>query len=215
MYKCQVIRYGSPHPMATTRSRTPRGQGAALRDRLLDAATELIDEHGGTAGVSIRMVTKRAGVSPMALYLHFEDRETLLREVISRGFERFLAAIEAGRDAHEGPRERLLGMGVAYLAFARAQPAVYTVIFGRMADDEPVDSDDDEDPEHAGKRAFQALLDAVAACGSWPDEEVHAIALGLWSGLHGFAMLTATCPVDGWPPDEVFARLLGRAWIPS
>ena len=212
MYKCQPVRYGLSHMASPTRPRTPRGEGAALRERLLDAATELVDEHGGTAGVSVRMVTRRAGVSPMALYLHFEDRETLLREVVTRGFERFLAAIEAGRDAHDAPRDRLLGMGVAYLAFARAQPAVYTVIFGRMDDDAPVESEE-KDPEQAGKRAFQALLDAVAACGGGSDEEVHATALGLWSGLHGFAMLTATCPVDGWPPDEAFARLLGTAWL--
>lgn len=201
--------------MASTRPRTPRGEGAALRERLLDAATELIDEHGGTAGVSIRMVTRRAGVSPMALYLHFEDRETLLRDVVTRGFERFLAALEAGRDAGESPRERLLGMGVAYLAFARAQPAVYSVIFGRMDDEAPLDDDaEDADPDHPGKRALQALLDAVAACGVGSDEDVHVTALALWSGLHGFAMLTATGPKEGWPADEAFARLLLDRWIP-
>ena len=42
---------------------------------------------------------------------------------------------------------------------------------------------------------------------------MRGVALGLWSGLHGFAMLTATCPVDGWPPDEAFARQLLDRWI--
>jgi len=216
MYNCQLFRYGC-RDMASTRSRTPRGQGAALRDRLLDAATELIDEHGGTAGVSIRLITKRAGVSPMALYLHFEDRETLLREVIFRGFDRFLEAIEAGRDAHETPRDRLLGMGVAYLAFARAQPAFYTVIFGRVwpTEDGPPDPEPAEpkDPEDPGRRALQALVDAVEACG--PDgADGWVTALGLWSGLHGFATLTATRPLVGWPPEEAFVRRLLDVWIP-
>ncbi len=214
MYICQLVRYGAT-AMASTRTRTPRGQGAALRDRLLDAATELIDEHGGTGGVSIRMVTKRAGVSPMALYLHFEDRETLLREVITRGFERFLAAIEAGRDAHESPRERLLGMGVAYLAFARAQPAFYTVIFGPVwPDEQPPDPEtvEPKDPAEPGHRAFEALVEAVMACR--PDlEDARAIALGLWAGLHGFAGLTANRPLMGWPSDEAFAGLLLERWL--
>ncbi|MCP2341595.1 TetR/AcrR family transcriptional regulator [Actinomadura rupiterrae] len=52
----------------------------ATRARILDAARELLEEAPG-APISMGEVARRAQVSRQALYLHFEDRATLLLEV--------------------------------------------------------------------------------------------------------------------------------------
>ena len=63
---------------AVTRERNPRGQGERLRVDLIDAAVDLIAETGSVDGVSLRAAAKRAGVSPMAVYNHFADKDALL-----------------------------------------------------------------------------------------------------------------------------------------
>lgn len=211
MYKCQVTRYAprmaAPDPAPERRPRAARGEGGELRERLMEVATALIDELGGTAGLSIRAVTRRAGVSPMALYLHFADRDELVSEVVERGFSRFLAAVAAGRDREQEPEARLHAMGLAYLAFAREQPALYTVIFGRREEVGGV-------KVPSASAAFDALVHAVADCLP-PAERDRAplTALGLWTGLHGFVTLSTTRPGMEWPTDEQFTRELRTRWL--
>lgn len=58
--------------------RTARGR--ATRERILRAAVELINEQG-VAATSLDDVRERANASKSQLYLYFEDRDALLREV--------------------------------------------------------------------------------------------------------------------------------------
>ncbi|MGA2927242.1 MAG: helix-turn-helix domain-containing protein, partial [Solirubrobacteraceae bacterium] len=63
---------------------TRRGQGKRLRAGLIDAAIELLAGLQDDDALSVRAVTARAGVSPTALYLHFDDKEQLLAAVKQR-----------------------------------------------------------------------------------------------------------------------------------
>ena len=73
-------------PPQKSRSPNPRGQGERLRTALLDAARDLLLELGDQSKLSVRAVTARAGVTPNALYLHFADKEALLRAVMTAGY---------------------------------------------------------------------------------------------------------------------------------
>src|SRR5918992_4658132 len=93
---------------AGSTARTPRGQGDRLRKRLLDAGIEIVSEHGDAAHATIRAVTKRAGVSPTAFYLHFPTRDAFLAALKQRGFEEFRAAVaEAADTGGNDPAARL------------------------------------------------------------------------------------------------------------
>lgn len=206
------------HDMATP-TRTPRGSGELLRERLLDAAIEIVAEQGGRAGstssVTIRAVTKRAGVSPTAFYLHFESRDALLEAVIERGFTAFRAEMRAAVAAGEDAPSRLLGAGLAYLRFAEEQPALYAIIFGPHEHPSP---DDHEAGEMSGPGAgaFDDLLALVAGYlgDRTPDEDgLRDLALGIWSGLHGYATLCHATQKQDWPDGERFATMLARAWL--
>ena len=48
-----------------------------LRQALIDAALELIEQRGPT-GFTLSEAAKRAGVTPAAVYRHFEGREDLI-----------------------------------------------------------------------------------------------------------------------------------------
>ena len=53
------------------------------REQLLSIAVEMFAEQG-FAGTSLRSIAKRAGVSPALMIHHFEAKEALIREAISK-----------------------------------------------------------------------------------------------------------------------------------
>jgi len=65
------------------RPKQTKEQITAMRERILDAAAELLHEQGPQA-LSIRAITKRLGISPMALYTYFENRAALFAALSER-----------------------------------------------------------------------------------------------------------------------------------
>jgi TetR/AcrR family transcriptional repressor of nem operon len=61
-------------------------KGQATRERILEAAAELIGRHG-VAGTSTEDVRKAAGVSGSQLYHYFDSKQALIRAVITRQAE--------------------------------------------------------------------------------------------------------------------------------
>lgn len=78
------------------------------RERLLDAAEHLFAE-GGFDGVSIRDIATAADVNVAAVNYHFQGKDNLYREVLSRVVigkrDRYLAALQAARDRSPGNLE--------------------------------------------------------------------------------------------------------------
>jgi AcrR family transcriptional regulator len=72
------------------------------RQRLLDAATEILNSCG-IQGATTREIARRAGVNEVTLFRHFKSKEQLLRAVLQRG----LAAEAAILDEHSSWKESL------------------------------------------------------------------------------------------------------------
>jgi AcrR family transcriptional regulator len=193
---------------ARTRKRNPRGEGDRLRAALMEATVELLLEHGNPDGLSIRNVTARAGVSPTALYLHFADKDELLRAVCDEAFEdlgAFLA--EAAASRADDPRAQIEAMGDAYMAFARQRPALYRILFAMPGRTPGLPRPLEENP---GRRALQALIDVTALCLD-DGRDPGAVAMQLWTALHGFVTLRSVPDLErglDWPSDEAFLQAL-------
>ncbi|MFN8027654.1 MAG: TetR/AcrR family transcriptional regulator [Acidimicrobiia bacterium] len=69
-------------PAARRRGRPPR----VSREQLVDAAIAVMRD-GPDEPLTIARVAEQAGVSPMALYRHFRDRDELVDEVVMQLFE--------------------------------------------------------------------------------------------------------------------------------
>lgn len=206
-------------PASPRRPRAARGEGDLLREQLLDAASELVLEHGTAANLSIRQVTKRAGVSPMALYLHFESLADLVEALVEHGFTRFRTALHdaVGAVETDDAEARMRAMGLAYLRFAREEPAIYSVIFGPEHDRQH-DEGIGEDHANVGMEAFDDLVGAITDCqeaGKARAGDARALAIGVWSTMHGFATLCEVHdqPKMPWPDDEAFMDMLYGAWL--
>jgi AcrR family transcriptional regulator len=100
-----------------------------LRQALVDAALGLIEEKGPT-GFTLSEAAKNAGVTPAAVYRHFEGREDLIAECARQGHEIFadlmVHAFDGGRPSALAAFE---ATGRAYLAFARKFPGHYMAMF--------------------------------------------------------------------------------------
>ena len=190
------------------RERYHHGQ---LREALIDAAHQLINEHG-PEGFSLAQACRTAGVSTAAPYRHFADRGALVEAVASEGFGWLRERTQAARDKHPaGSIEGIVAMGKAYVALAADEPAVFKLMFGRHPDVQP------EGEAHvAGGPCFQVLLDAVDAwierSGAKVDHTLD-VALPLWTIVHGTAYLLIDHDFDAVAPGTDTDRLVERSTV--
>ncbi len=152
----------------------------STRDRLVAAATRLLDE-GGPAAVTLRQVGSLAGVSHNAPYKHFADKEELLAAVAARelaGQHDAMAALASGRRA---PGRVVRAMMHGYVQWATRHPARFKLTFGSWSTDSP-------ELGQAATAARSALVDAVAAAqadGSLPKGDPDRVASLLQAVAHG------------------------------
>jgi AcrR family transcriptional regulator len=99
-----------------------------LRAALVDAAIELIAEHG-VCGFSLAEASRRVGVTVAAPYRHFADREELLAAVAVLALEMFTATVAAEATATDPPAQRLAAMTSAYVRFAAEQRPLFETLF--------------------------------------------------------------------------------------
>lgn len=96
------------------------------KDRIFSAAKTVL-EREGIPGLTIRKVAQRAGMSPMAMYNHFADKDALLNALMEDGlaaWERIARAIRT-RDPMEWLQQLMEGL----LDFALTQPHLFDAAF--------------------------------------------------------------------------------------
>jgi AcrR family transcriptional regulator len=100
-----------------------------LRQALVDGCLKLIAERG-PQGFTLSEAAREAGVTPAAVYRHFEGRDDLVAEAARQGYAIFADLLE---HAYGGGKPSALAAfeatGRAYLAFARRFPGHYVAMF--------------------------------------------------------------------------------------
>jgi len=153
-----------------------------LRPALVEAARERL-EREGVQGVTLRSVAAQVGVSHAAPYAHFRDKNALLAALAAAGFRELHARLRASRDAVGGSScDPLARTGRAYVAFARAHPALYALMFGPLPD-----APRSEELEDAAAQTWRELQEVVAS--TVAPSDAGAAAVAAWSLVHGLASL--------------------------
>lgn len=100
-----------------------------LREALVEACLALIAEKGPT-GFTLSEAAREAGVTPAAVYRHFEGRDDLIAEAARQGYEIFADLLAyAYNDGQPSALAAFEATGRAYLAFARKYPGHYVAMF--------------------------------------------------------------------------------------
>ncbi len=99
----------------------------ALRPALLAAAEQILDKDG-IDGLTLRAAAREAGVSHAAPSHHFGDITGLLTALAASGFVRLREALEEELSEPD-PHRRVRALARRYVAFARAHPGVFLLMF--------------------------------------------------------------------------------------
>jgi AcrR family transcriptional regulator len=177
-----------------------------VRKKILDAARELFEKEGYDE-VTMRGIAEAIEYSPTTIYLHFEDKDDLVRALCHEDFGRLLEALSHLPPASD-PLETIRQLGRAYVGFAVDNPNHFRFMF--MS---PHLKDEAHTPEDPGWRSFGALLEAVkraVAAGRFREVDPLVAAQILWMGVHGVASALITMPPELWPHGPAASDLVDQ-----
>ena len=202
-----------PAARKVPRQRNPRGQGERLRDDIIEAASRLLADPAAPP-LTLRAVAREAGVAATSVYLHFDDIQSLVLAVADRRFGELVQLQEDARNQDADPCQRVRVGCLAYCEFGLTYQGHYQVMFAN-----PLPLPEDMAPEQfPGRKAFQQLAEAIAACIGVDPEDQRAFftAQLIWQQLHGIVSLRISRPRFPWPPladtvTEAVDRLLASA----
>jgi AcrR family transcriptional regulator len=188
------------------RVRNRRGEGARLRDEIVAAAVDLLDEHGEESAITLRSVARRVGIAAPSIYRHFPDQPAIMLAVVQQAFTELDEQLLAARDrAGDDPRRQLFAIGDAYLEFAEKHPQRYRTMFGGVWIPSLGESSVTENDLVAlGQLAMQLLAEILQSCvtaGYATSTDLSADTIGVWLGLHGLAHQRSVTAAFPWPPD--------------
>jgi AcrR family transcriptional regulator len=173
--------------MTSTRGSLPVSHRSETASRILAAAADLL-ETSGTEAVTMRKIAAEVGVTPMALYRHFNDRDALLAVLADDSFEKLAA--EWSEVAWSGDPDDDLDTALGrYLDFAMARPRLYAFLFVDRRNDArrfPEDFVDDASPT---LRLMVEALGAGMRSGRLRDDDPLECALLIATTLQGLVAM--------------------------
>lgn len=187
----------------TPRARAKRGEGERTAEAILDAADRLLIGSGSEDAVSIRGVADAVGLTPAAIYRHFDDKDDLLFAVCARHFDSITEDVAVpALDASEDPIEALRHLAEAYVRFGVEHPEHYRIMFMRRQDHRP--------DQYAAEKVLETGLFGVVLPvvqrgidegrfrGDLTDPLL--VAWVLWMGVHGITSAAVAMPNFPAPP---------------
>lgn len=174
-----------------------------MRETILQTASQLYLEQG-EKGTSLRSIAKAVGVTPMALYRYFDNKEALDQALMKMAFQTFgdyLYRALRGTSAEE----RLYLSAEAYFDFAIEQSNYFQLAF--MSMQSLNDLKTQELVQQESLPTFRFLMDRVRECmdsGFFKPGDVYVISIALLAQSTGLAALLLTQSMD-WSADEAKA----------
>lgn len=182
-----------------------------LRQELVDAALTLIEEKG-PMGFTLSEAAKQAGVTPAAVYRHFEGREDLIAECALQGYRIFADLMEhAYNNGQPTALAAFEATGRAYLAFARRFPGHYVAMF-----EAGISIQRSPELHDAAQRAMAVLNRAAEAlCQHIPEDKrppAQMFSAHIWAMSHGVVELFARGQPGTrapFPPEDLLESGIG------
>jgi AcrR family transcriptional regulator len=178
----------------TARTPNPRGAGEQLREQLVDAAAAMLSRPRGVPAPSLRAVARAVGVSPTAVYLHFDSQADLVRAVLERHLQDLGRALRADVDDPASPvHERMTRRASAYVAWGLQHPGAYQLLF------ESADALDVGEHSPTGAELIGDVAASLVESAGVDPDRARVAATRIWTGLHGIVSLRLHKPHQQWP----------------
>ncbi|MDH6119830.1 AcrR family transcriptional regulator [Kitasatospora sp. GAS204B] len=187
--------------MLTPMTRFRETVRSLLRERLLDAAYDLVSADGWS-GLRMAAAASAAGVSRQTVYTEFGSKDALGQALILREAERFLLGVQEQLDAHREDLESAAHAAISYaLRHAADNPLVKAIVSVEHRGDRDLLDHLTTRPEPLLDTAA-TMLDAYLAQ-AWPAMDAHSRSLAADTAIR----LTISHIVQGTPaPEQAAAR---------
>lgn len=188
-------------------ARRARNQAA-----ILDAAYELVDQHG-IDGLVMRDLAKRSDFSMATIYKYFDSKDAIIAALRERGFE-VADSIAPPLNPDLTYAQQCYQAAQHYLSFAAEYPTYYQLMFNTGI----VTDTYEQMQQHPSYQGLLALTRLGLEQGDLtlpPGHSLESLTLQHWITVHGLAMAKLTMfrqPGDGF--DRVANQML-RGYINS
>jgi AcrR family transcriptional regulator len=164
----------------------PQQKTPSTRDRLLAVALELMEGPDGVDGVTMRGVAAAAGVTTMATYKHFQNRDALLRAATAAEYPRIADYFAQANARTEVPGLR--GM-LGYSNYALDHPQIFTYMFSSHRADAFVFPHDLKGGKSPTFNVLLAVVSELMERQVLRSDDVAETALSIWAHAHGLITL--------------------------
>ena len=176
-------------------------------DRIAQAALAILEAEGPGA-VSMRRVADAVGITPMAIYHHFANREELLNTITNQQFATFLSYIEK-RPMRGSPEAQLISAMEAYIDYALDRPRIFDYVFSQPRPGARRYPDDFRARRSPTLNPIADAVNAAMRSGLLRKDDVWEVALELWAVTHGYVTLHRAGRFN--LPEKEFRALVRRA----
>jgi AcrR family transcriptional regulator len=190
-------------PVSPGRGRKKKGEGAQRRREILEVAKRLFVEEGYDA-TTIRRIASQVGISSTALYVYFEDKDAILKEISNETFAGLIRELDTVRRDYSDPANALEKVLEGYIRFGLAHASEYELTF--------MTRDPKEVHHHAEKGSdlgfqaftrFHGCVEAIVRSGRTQESNADRLAYQLWAGVHGLVALLVLQPTHDWGDIEM------------
>jgi AcrR family transcriptional regulator len=156
-------------------------------DCIARVALAILEEEGPEA-VSMRRVASAVGITPMAIYHHFPDREALLNTVTDREFAKLLSHMQA-HPLNGSLENRVIAVMEGYVDYSFKQPRVFDYVFSHVRSDARKYPQDFRARRSPTLNPIADMLAGEMEKGLLKQDDVWEVAFALWAHIHGYVML--------------------------
>lgn len=201
---------GDPEATGAAHARPERSayHHGALRDALVDAG-EALARAEGLDGVTVRRIAAACGVSAAAVYRHFPSGDHLIAAVAQRAREIMARDMFARLSSAHGrpPIDRLRQVGESYIAFALAEPRLFSLVSMPMTT--PPDRADDP---NAADLVRDIVLE-LEPPGAADERRVASRMMLAQASAHGLAVILRDFVPDPAAREQLIAGVLDRVGV--
>jgi AcrR family transcriptional regulator len=159
----------------------------APADRILREARKIYERHG-LPGLSIRRVSARVGVTPMALYRHYAGKDALLDALVAEGFAEWETYVARAAD-EPTPMARVRAILAVYVEFALDHPRLFELMFLTPRKGIPPAPASLESPPSPGFTRIIAAFNEAMRERSLATDDTKEVILMAWATVHGLIAL--------------------------
>ena len=155
------------------------------RKNILDAALVIVNNEAWQA-LSMRKIAEIIEYTAPVIYEHFRNKEAILSELTSRGYQKLTVLMESAKKAQATAVQQMEAMWLAYWEFAFTDKESYKLMFGVTTPCCDMQLPNSNYP-------YEAVRDTIISLGGYHNAEEEIILskyYSYWAMAHGLIAIT-------------------------